>query len=100
MNSFWPNGKKCAVCFTFDLDAEYVFMGTNPDVKNIPRVLTQGDYVCRSSIVQRILELLDEHKIKSTWYVVAMNAINHPDEVAEIVKRGHEIATHGWIMRK
>ena len=29
---------KCAVCFTFDLDAEYVFMGTNPEVKNMPRV--------------------------------------------------------------
>jgi hypothetical protein len=45
MNSVWPNGKKCAVCFTFDLDAEYVFMGTNPDVKNMPRVISQGDYV-------------------------------------------------------
>jgi peptidoglycan/xylan/chitin deacetylase (PgdA/CDA1 family) len=100
MNSVWPNGKKCAVCFTFDLDAEYVFMGTNPDVKNMPRVLSQGDYVWRSGIIPRLFDLLDEHQIKSSWYVVAMNAINHPDAVAEIVKRGHEIATHGWIHEK
>jgi hypothetical protein len=64
MNSVWPNGKKCAVCFTFDLDAEYVFMGTNPDVKNMPRVLSQGDYVWRSGIIPRLLDLLDEHQIK------------------------------------
>ena len=97
MDSVWPDGKRCAASFTFDLDAEYVFMGTNPDVANMPRVLTQGDYVWRSGIVNRILDMLDEYMIKSTWYVVAMNAMNHPDEVREIVDRGHDIATHGWI---
>lgn len=100
MSSDWPDGKKCAACFTFDLDAEYVFLGTNPDVANMPRVLTQGDYVWRSGIVYRILDLLDQYDIKSTWYVVAMNALNHPEEVAEIAKRGHDVATHGWIHEK
>jgi hypothetical protein len=54
MDTVWPDGKRCAASFTFDLDAEYVFMGTNPDVVNMPRVLTQGDYVWRSGIVNRI----------------------------------------------
>jgi len=97
MGSKWPDGFQCAVTLTFDLDAEYVFMGTNPDVAKMPRVLTQGDYVWRAGIIERILDLLDNHDLKSTWYVVAMNAVNHPEEVAEIAKRGHDIATHGWV---
>ncbi|HEX9913431.1 MAG TPA: polysaccharide deacetylase [Candidatus Bathyarchaeia archaeon] len=100
MESVWPGGSRCAACFTFDLDAEYVFLGTNPDVAKMPRVLSQGDYVWRAGIIPRILDLLDEHGIKSTFFVVAMNAVNHPEEVAEIVRRGHDVATHGWIHEK
>lgn len=100
MKSVWPNGKKCAVCYTFDLDAELVFMGNNPDVANMPRVVSQGSYVWRAGIIPRILDLLDEHGIKSTWFIVAMNAVNHPEEVDKIVKRGHEVATHGWMHEK
>ena len=93
MDSIWPDGKRCAASFTFDLDAEYVFLGTNPDVANMPRVLTQGDYVWRSSLIERILDMLDEYNVRSTWYVVAMNAVNHPEEVKEIVDRGREKST-------
>ena len=63
-------------------------MGANPDV-NMSRVLTQGDYVWRSGIIPRLFDLFDKNHIKSTWYVVAMNAVNHPEEVAEVVERGH-----------
>ncbi len=94
MGTIWPDGKRCAAVFTFDLDAEYVFLGTNPAVANMPRVLTQGNYVWRSGIVNRILDMLDQYSITSTWYVVAMNAVNHPDVVKEIADRGHDIATH------
>ena len=100
MESVWPGGAKCAACFTFDLDAEYVFLGTNPDVAKMPRVLSQGDYVWRAGIIPRILDLLGENRIKSTFFVVAMNAVNHPEEVSEIVRRGHDVATHGWIHEK
>src|SRR4030042_6442884 len=100
MESVWPGGARSAACFTFDLDAEYVFLGTNPDVAKMPRVLSQGDYVWRAGIIPRILDLLDEHKIKSTFFVVAMNAVNHPEKVAEIIRRGHDVATHGWIHEK
>jgi peptidoglycan/xylan/chitin deacetylase (PgdA/CDA1 family) len=100
MDSVWPDGSQCAVSLSFDLDAEYVFMGNDPTVKEKPRMLTQGDYVWRAKIIPRILDLLDAHGLKSTFYVVAMNAVNHPQEVSEIVERGHEVATHGWVHEK
>lgn len=96
MEQKWPDDHRCAACFTFDLDAEYVFMGNNPDVAQMPRVLSQGDYVWRGEVIPRILDALDGHGIRSTWFVVAMNAVNHPGEVAEIARRGHDLATHGW----
>ncbi len=95
MESVWPDSYRCAACFTFDLDAEYVFMGNDPSVAEKPRVLSQGTYVWRAEIIPRILNLLDEHRIRATFFVVAMNAVNHPEVVAEIARRGHDVATHG-----
>ena len=100
MSNVWPHSYKCAACFTFDLDAEYVFKGNYPEVEEMPRVISQGDYVWRAGIIPRILELLDDHEIKATFFIVAMNAINHPDVIAEIASRGHDIATHGWEHEK
>ena len=96
MESVWPDGNRCAVCFTFDLDAEWVFMGNDPSVAYKPRIKSQGEYVWNSKIIPRILDVLDDHNIQATFFVVAMNAVNHPDVVGEIVDRGHEVATHGW----
>lgn len=40
MTPVWPGGARCAACFIFDLDAEYVFLGANPDVTWMPRFLS------------------------------------------------------------
>ena len=100
MESVWPDGNRCAACFTFDLDAEWVFMGNDPSVADKPRIKSQGEYVWNSNIIPRILDKLDEFRVKSTFFVVAQNAINHPDVVGEIADRGHEVATHGWKHEK
>jgi len=92
----WPDGARCCVCLTFDLDAEWVFMGNHPGVAEMPRRLSQGEYVWRAKVVPRILDLLDDHGVKATFFVVGMNAVNHPDVIQEIASRGHDLATHGW----
>lgn len=43
-----------------------------------------------------LLDLLDEHAVKATFYVVASQARQQPQVVREIVKRGHELGSHGW----
>ncbi|MCW3992720.1 MAG: polysaccharide deacetylase [Candidatus Bathyarchaeota archaeon] len=92
----WPEGARCCACLTFDLDAEWVFMGNDPAVAGMPRRLSQGEYVWRAGVIPRILDLLDDHGVKATFFVVGMNAVNHPDVIQEIQSRGHELATHGW----
>ncbi len=96
VESVWPDGARCSVCLTFDLDAEWVFMGNDPGVAEMPRKFSQGEYVWRANLIPRILDLLDEHSVKSTFFIVGMNAVNHPDVIQEIASRGHDLATHGW----
>ncbi|MEO7413994.1 MAG: polysaccharide deacetylase family protein, partial [Opitutaceae bacterium] len=42
----------------------------------------------------RILDALDRHSARATFFVIGERAAAHPDLVAEILRRGHEIAHH------
>jgi polysaccharide deacetylase family protein (PEP-CTERM system associated) len=43
-----------------------------------------------------LLDLLDEVGARATFFLLGMSAANHLDLVAEIVRRGHEAASHGY----
>lgn len=45
---------------------------------------------------QRILELLNRHRVLGTFFVLGWVAERHPGLVREIVEAGHELATHGY----
>jgi len=48
---------------------------------------------------QALLELLDAHKVKSTFFVLAWNAERLPHIIREIHRLGHEVACHGYAHR-
>src|SRR5262245_27244590 len=43
----------------------------------------------------RLLDLLDELDARATWFLLGMSVANHGELAAEIVRRGHEPASHG-----
>jgi peptidoglycan/xylan/chitin deacetylase (PgdA/CDA1 family) len=43
-----------------------------------------------------ILDLLDRHHAKATFFVIGEKAERHPELVREIVRRGHQIGNHTW----
>jgi peptidoglycan-N-acetylglucosamine deacetylase len=92
----WPGGNQCCACLTFDLDAEWVFMGNFPETANMPRRLSLGKYVWQADIMPRIADLLDEFNIQATFFVPGQNVVDHPDVIKDLFARGHEIACHGW----
>jgi peptidoglycan-N-acetylglucosamine deacetylase len=92
----WPKGYKSAACFTFDLDAETHWISKDPTNINRPGVLSMGTYGPKVG-VPMILNLLQRHKIKSTFFVPGWTAEQHPDVVRAIVQAGHEIAHHGYL---
>jgi polysaccharide deacetylase family protein (PEP-CTERM system associated) len=44
----------------------------------------------------RLLDLFDEHNVKGTFFVLGWVAEREQNLVREIVKRGHEVACHGY----
>jgi polysaccharide deacetylase family protein (PEP-CTERM system associated) len=48
---------------------------------------------------RRILRLLDEHNVRGTFFILGWVAEKHPELVAEIDRRGHEIASHSYWHR-
>ncbi len=47
----------------------------------------------------RLLDLLDRHGARSTFFVLGAVAERHPELVREVHRRGHEIASHGHAHR-
>ncbi|HEY4344363.1 MAG TPA: polysaccharide deacetylase family protein [Parvibaculum sp.] len=47
----------------------------------------------------RILDILDKHCIKATFFMVGIYAQARPDLVREVAARGHVIGTHTWDHR-
>ncbi len=46
------------------------------------------------NVTPRVLDLLDCHGYKASFYVVGEKALAHPNVVQEIVKRGHAVENH------
>ena len=49
--------------------------------------------------VDIVLDVLDAHDVRATFFVVGELAREHPDVVARIADTGHEIASHGHTHR-
>jgi peptidoglycan/xylan/chitin deacetylase (PgdA/CDA1 family) len=81
------------VALSFDVDQE---TSTLRDGKTSPALLAQGEYGSRAGI-PRILKLLERHAIPATFYIPAVAALLHPDDVERIATAGHEVGLHGWI---
>jgi peptidoglycan-N-acetylglucosamine deacetylase len=47
----------------------------------------------------RILEALDEHCTKATFFILGQRALSFPAQLRDVGRRGHTIATHSWSHR-
>ncbi len=91
--SAWPGGSGVAVALSFDSDHETIPLRNG---ETHPGRLSQGEYGARVA-VPRILEILERHRVPASFFVPAVAALLHPDEMKTCVAAGHEIAVHGWI---
>lgn len=93
----WPDGARCAVCFTFDMDAESLLYLSYPERAHAmvatSSLLRYGPQVA----VPRILESYRALGIRQTFFVPGWCAERYPQAVEAMVKDGHEVAAHGWL---
>jgi peptidoglycan/xylan/chitin deacetylase (PgdA/CDA1 family) len=91
----WPEGYNAAASFTFDFDAETVWVGLDPANANRPGVLSIGSYGARVG-VHLILDVLARRSVKATFFVVGRNAELYPAVIERMLADGHEVAIHGY----
>lgn len=90
----WKNGKKIAVAYGFDFDAETLWLGTFG--LKTPTPTSRGQYGAYVGM-PRVVDFCDKYDIKATIFVPGWTAEKYPDIVKEAYDRGHEIAHHGWL---
>jgi peptidoglycan/xylan/chitin deacetylase (PgdA/CDA1 family) len=90
----WPDGKIAAMTLGFDLDAETVWWDDAAAGKGKPVPLSHGRYGPKVAL-PRILELLQRHRIRATFFIPVWVAETYPRSVRAIVEAGHEVGAHG-----
>src|ERR1044071_9392521 len=92
----WPDGADVAVALTFDVDGQAPWLSETPENTRRLTILSQGQFGPVRGL-SRILAMLDETGIPATFYVPGYTAEHHPEAMAAILERGHEVAHHGYM---
>jgi peptidoglycan/xylan/chitin deacetylase (PgdA/CDA1 family) len=77
------------------LDAEAIWVGKAPENKDRPVLLSHGAFAVREGLAP-LLDVLDAHGVRATFFVPGMTADRYPDAVKLCAARGHEIGSHGY----
>ncbi len=94
----WPKGYKSAAMFTFDVDGDTTWENGNkglPHGEKYIKSLSIGQYGPKRA-VDMILDLLEQYKVKGTFFVPGLTAERYPEMIKKIDEAGHEIGHHGY----
>jgi peptidoglycan/xylan/chitin deacetylase (PgdA/CDA1 family) len=93
----WPNGARCAVAFTYDMDADSILHydhHASADTRVAAMsMLRYGPEVA----VPRILAMYRQFGMRQTFFLPAWCMERYPAAVEAILKDGHEIGHHGYL---
>ena len=100
--AFWPHGAHLAVTISMQLEAGGQPISgaggpiTEPILDGYPDLgqNTFYEYGAREGVA-RLLDLFDKHDVKMTSFMIGDAVRRHPEQAAEIVRRGHEAGAHG-----
>lgn len=92
-SGIWPRNARCALCLTFDFDADSPY-ADKPETGLTVR--SRGVYGARVGIY-RVLELLQQYDLPATFFVPGYTAEIYRDATRAIVRAGHELAHHGYF---
>jgi peptidoglycan/xylan/chitin deacetylase (PgdA/CDA1 family) len=84
--------RKLSVCLTFDWDAMSSWIWKGVDTY---AAMARGEFGVIG--MPRILDLLDKHQVKGTFFIPGHTAMAYPHVVRDIRDGGHEIGHHGFV---
>jgi peptidoglycan-N-acetylglucosamine deacetylase len=79
------------VCLTFDFDAASLWISRN---MLTPTPISRGEF--GAVAVPRLLNLLSERNLPSTWFIPGHTIETYPEVCREIVAAEHEVGLHGY----
>ncbi len=93
----WPQGKRAAVSFSFDVDADSILRVAHPeDATNRASTLSYLRYGPEVA-VPRLCKLFEGYGLKVTFFIPGWCAEEYPRMVERVAEGGHEIAHHGYL---
>ncbi|MFB0507180.1 MAG: polysaccharide deacetylase family protein [Thermodesulfobacteriota bacterium] len=87
----WPENHQCALGIVVDYSVQSNADGIGPDDAGTH----QAEFGARVGI-WRLFDLFEKYNLRVTFAVPAIIAEIYPESVREIIKRGHEVAAHGY----
>jgi len=79
---------------------ELAVMGRLHPVRNVPgaenKIALTFDLSWGEVVPPKVLAVLREYEVKCTFFLSGPWAASHPELVAEIIRDGHEVASHGY----
>lgn len=93
----WPQGKRVAVCLTWDVDGEAAQYVRFPEraARHLSE-LHQRRYGPTVGIY-KVLDLLSRYQVPGTFYIPGYTARQHPEMVRAIHSANHPIGLHGYL---
>lgn len=85
--------KKISVCLSFDFDAISLWLGGFR--ASSLSAISRGEFGRVGA--ERLLAMLREFKLPSTWFIPGHSAETYPHIVERLVADGHEIGNHGYL---
>jgi len=79
------------VCLSFDYDAVSSWIVNG---RTTPTSMSRGEF--GEVGTERVLELLKEYDIPSTWFIPGVTIKSYPRTCEMIADAGHEVGHHGW----
>jgi peptidoglycan/xylan/chitin deacetylase (PgdA/CDA1 family) len=93
----WPNGARCAVAFTFDMDADsllHLAHHASADTRLAAMsMLRYGPEIA----IPRIVDIYARFGLRQTFFLPAWCMERYPGAVEAILAGGHEIGHHGYL---
>ncbi len=92
----WPNGARCAVAITFDIDTDSILHLAHP--QRAENLVTSQSWLRYDEVaVPRIVEMYKRFGIRQTFFFPAWCMERYPNNVEVVLRDGHEIAHHGYL---
>lgn len=93
----WPNGARCAVAITWDVDADSGLNYYNPD--RADTLVASQSYARYDPLIAipRLMRAFRDLELNLTYFVPGWVIERYPQAVDLILENGNEVALHGYV---